>query len=101
MENLLANAARFTPAEGQITLDCRCDSGFLVLTVQDTGPGFSEEFLRHGARMFSTGDSARSDGHQGLGLYFASTVAESHGGSLRLGNHPQGARVTLRLPLLR
>lgn len=101
VENLLANAARFTPAEGQITLDCRCDSGFLVLTVQDTGPGFSEEFLHHGARMFSTGDSARSDGHQGLGLYFASTVAESHGGSLRLGNHPQGARVTLRLPLLR
>lgn len=101
VENLLANAVRFTPTEGQITLGCRCDSGFLVLTVQDTGPGFPAEILHHGAQMFSTGDTARSDGHQGLGLYFARTVAEAHGGSLDLCNDACGARATLRLPLSR
>lgn len=99
VENLLANAVRFTPAEGQITLGCRCEAGFLILTVQDTGSGFPAEILQHGAQMFSTGDAARSDGHQGLGLYFARTVAEAHGGSLQLCNTPSGALATLQLPL--
>ena len=99
VENLLANAVRFTPAEGQITLGCRCETVFLLLTVQDTGPGFPAEILQHGPQMFSTGDAARSDGHQGLGLYFARTVAEAHGGSLQLCNTPSGALATLQLPL--
>lgn len=99
VENLLANAVRFTPAEGKITLGCRCETVFLLLTVQDTGPGFPAEILQHGPQMFSTGDAARSDGHQGLGLYFARTVAEAHGGSLQLCNTPSGALATLQLPL--
>ena len=99
VENLLANAVRFTPAEGQITMGCRCETVFLLLTVQDTGPGFPAEILQHGPQMFSTGDAARSDGHQGLGLYFARTVAEAHGGSLQLCNTPSGALATLQLPL--
>lgn len=99
VENLLANAVRFTPAEGQITLGCRCETVFLLLTVQDTGPGFPAEILQHGPQMFSTGDAARSDGHQGLGLYFARTMAEAHGGSLQLCNTPSGALATLQLPL--
>lgn len=99
VENLLANAVRFTPAEGQITLGCRCETVFLLLTVQDTGPGFPAEILQHGPQMFSTGDAARSDGHQGLGLYFARTVAEAHGSSLQLCNTPSGALATLQLPL--
>lgn len=99
VENLLANAVRFTPPNGQIAAGCRCEAGFLVFTVQDTGPGFPAEILQHGVQMFSTGDTARSDGHQGLGLYFTRTVAESHGGSLQLCNTPSGALATLRLPL--
>ena len=41
------------------------------------------------------GDAARSDGHQGLGLYGARTVAEAHGGRLTLENTGHGARATL------
>ena len=65
--------------------------------MQDDGPGFPETILRTGGQMLATGDAARSDGHQGLGLWFARTVAESHGGRLTLAN-AGGALAILAVP---
>ena len=90
VENLLANAARFAPRDGLVTLACREEGGQILFTVEDDGPGFPQEVLRGCGRTFATGDAARSDGHQGLGLWFARTVAESHGGSLALANPAGG-----------
>lgn len=99
VENLLANAARFTPEAGCVTLGFTVQEQTLRVTVTDTGPGFSAEILHHGGQMFRTGDAARSDGHQGLGLYFAARVAQSHGGVLQLSNTAAGgACATLALP---
>jgi len=99
VENLLANAVRFAPPEqGHVDLCCRREGETLVLAVTDNGPGFPPEILQQGGGMFATGDSARSDGHQGLGLYFARTVAQAHGGGLELSNTDAGARAALRLP---
>ena len=95
VENLLANAARFAPQGGQVTLACRAEDGQILFTVEDDGPDFPEAILRSGGQMFATGDAARSDGHQGLGLYGARTVAEAHGGRLTLENTGHGARATL------
>ena len=97
VENLLANAARF--AGSQVTLTCRAEAGQLCFAVEDDGPGFPAEILRTGGQMFATGDAARSDGHQGLGLYGARTVAEAHGGRLLLENTGRGARATLTVAL--
>ncbi len=102
VDNLLDNAARHTPAGGTVTLGCTEAAGFLRFTVEDTGPGFSPEALEKAGRLFYTGDSARpADGHQGLGLCFARTVAEEQGGRLCIGNRKDrfGARVTLELPV--
>ena len=100
VENLLANAARFTPEAGRITLCFAIQAQTLRITVTDTGPGFPPEILRYGGQMFHTGDTARSDGHQGLGLYFAARVAQSHGGTLQLSNLAVGgACATLALPV--
>mgnify|MGYP001852002017 FL=1 len=98
VENLLANAARFAPQGGQVTLACRAESGQVLFTVQDDGPGFPDPILRNGGQMFATGDAARSDGHQGLGLYWARTVAEAHGGRLTLANTGGGALAVLAVP---
>lgn len=95
VENLLANAARFAPRDGLVTLACREEGGQILFTVEDDGPGFPQEVLRGCGRTFATGDAARSDGHQGLGLYGACTVAEAHGGRLTLENTGHGARATL------
>ena len=86
VENLLANAARFAPEDGHVTLTCRVEEGFVLFAVQDDGPGFPPEILSRGGQLLQTGDASRSDGHQGLGLFLARTVAEAHGGSLHLEN---------------
>lgn len=53
----------------------------------DTGPGFTPEALAKAEMLYT--DAARSDAaHQGLGLYFARKVAQSHGGVLVLSNLP-------------
>ena len=99
VENLLANAARFAPKGGAVTLTCRLEGGDALFAVRDDGPGFPPEILRSGGQMLATGDAARTDGHQGLGLWFARTVAESHGGSLALANPAGGgALAVLHLP---
>lgn len=98
VENLLANAARFAPEGGHVTLCCRSEGGTVLFSVQDDGPGFPADILRGGGEWLRTGDASRSDGHQGLGLSFARTVAESHGGSLLLSNE-NGALALLRIPL--
>lgn len=98
VENLLANSVRFTPAGGHLTLCCTVSPTSVLLAVEDTGPGFPEEILRSGGRMFLTGDIARGDGHQGLGLYFARTVAQAHSGQLLLHNTETGAYAALQLP---
>lgn len=99
VENLLANAVRF--ARSQVTLTSRVEGRFALLAVQDDGPGFAPGVLQRGGAFLLTADPARSDGHQGLGLYFARLTAESQGGSLTLRNTSDGALAELRLPLCR
>lgn len=92
---------RHTPAGGTITLAVAKVGESITFTVTDTGSGFTPEAL-HKAGQFLYTDAARpGNGHQGLGLYLARTVAQAHGGELSLGNSADthGARVELRLPI--
>lgn len=100
-ENLLDNAVRYTPRGGTVTLLVTKEKQDFVLRVTDTGLGFTPEALAKAGEMLYT-DAARSDAaHQGLGLYFARKVAQSHGGVLVLSNLPaaHGACAELRLPI--
>ena len=95
-ENLVGNAARFAAAHVEARMDVR--DGFLVLTVEDDGPGFSPAALEQGCAPFFS--ETPSKDHFGLGLNIAALLCDKHGGSLALGNRAGGgARTTARFAL--
>ncbi|HNB54449.1 MAG TPA: ATP-binding protein, partial [Anaerolineales bacterium] len=99
--NLITNAIRHTPEDGQITVEVQCHPDQVQIDVRDTGPGIPEESLPYIFERFYRGDRSRSrmEGGTGLGLAIARRLAEAHGGRLEAGNHPAGgAMFTLTLP---
>ncbi|MCC5987952.1 MAG: PAS-domain containing protein [Pararhodobacter sp.] len=97
--NLILNARdAMGEAGGEIRLSLRRRRDtWLEFTVEDDGPGFSPEALKHGLDPFFT--TKRGAG-SGLGLAMVYDHATLCGGSVRLANRSGGgARVTLRLPL--
>jgi len=101
MSNLLHNAIRYTPRGGQVTVQLTHSGGEGVITVVDNGPGMPvEERARAGDRFFR-GSNASQPG-TGLGLAIVRSIAERHGGELRLGSgaNGQGFTVSIVVPLL-
>ena len=90
-ENFLSNALRH--ARSQVLCDVRNEEEFLLLSVEDDGPGFSSEALKRAAEPYFR-DGARGGEHFGLGLYICRILAEKHGGALELSNGESGARVS-------
>ncbi|PZW50967.1 PAS domain S-box-containing protein [Humitalea rosea] len=87
--NLLANAVKFTPAGGMVTVRAAVrDSGELCISVTDTGIGMSEEETPLIFQPFSQIDSSLSRRFpgSGLGLYLSRVLAEAHGGSLTVSS---------------
>ncbi len=100
--NLLANAVKFTPAEGRIGIDaCLNDSGDMELTISDTGIGMRAEDIPHVLTPFSQIDSslARQFEGTGLGLPLAQSYCLVHDGALELASEVGvGTKATIRLP---
>lgn len=86
MRILCDNAVKYTPKGGIITLGIQRKPGWVTLSVQDNGPGISQEDLPKIFERFYRADSARqseSGGH-GLGLSIARIIVMGHGGKLRV-----------------
>ena len=95
--NLILNARDACALGGTITVAARCVQDIWIeITVTDTGPGFTEAALVHGLDPFFTTKGGEGSG---LGLAMVYDMAKLAGGTVRLANCTQGARVTLRLPL--
>jgi two-component system cell cycle sensor histidine kinase PleC len=100
--NLLDNAVKFTPDEGQIAIRIRQVPGALNIFIEDTGIGIPKEKLDRIGRPFEQveGDLTRSYQGSGLGLAIARSLTELHGGSLRLRSAiGAGTIVMVHLPL--
>ena len=100
--NVLENAARFSPAHGQLQLTAGADGVQLWFAVSDQGPGIPEEERASIFDMFYT--AARGDrGGQGtgLGLAICLGMVGAHGGRITVGDGigGQGTCITLYLPL--
>jgi len=99
--NIISNAIKFTPREGQVTLRVTKMNGNHVFEVKDTGEGISEEILPKLAKPFVRGES---DPHKtldgaGLGLAIVKSLVELHGGELSIESEVgKGTTVTVMLP---
>jgi two-component system cell cycle sensor histidine kinase PleC len=84
--NLLANAVKYTPEGGQITLRARSANGAVNVFVEDTGIGIAPAALSRVGRPFEQIDGTLLDGMKGsgLGLAIVRSIVELHGGSLRI-----------------
>jgi two-component system sensor histidine kinase BaeS len=102
LTNLLSNAFRFTPMNGQIELSMSATPTKVLVRVHDSGPGIPAESLPYIFGRFYRVDKSRSraEGGSGLGLAIARQLARAHGGDLTVANHPSGgAEFTLSLPV--
>jgi two-component system, sensor histidine kinase and response regulator len=90
IQNLLGNALKFTPREGEIRIRIRADDDALRFSVADTGPGVPKEFQQKIFEKFGQVE-AHSGGQRkstGLGLTFCKLAVEAHGG--RIGVESDG-----------
>jgi two-component system osmolarity sensor histidine kinase EnvZ len=96
--NLVANAARHGD---HIAISANHETRWLVIHVDDDGPGIPAEYREEVFKPFVRLDEARNqdEGGSGLGLAIARDIARSHGGDIVLGDSPLGGlRATVRLP---
>ena len=105
-QNLIANAASFSPPGGTITIMAARTDGKVDVTVDDEGPGIPDRSFE---TIFTRFYSERPEGekfgtHSGLGLSISKQIVEVHGGVITAANRRDergrvtGARFTVRLP---
>ncbi|MBE0695272.1 MAG: PAS domain-containing protein [Aquamicrobium sp.] len=99
--NLLSNAVKFTGHGGRITLRARKVAGAIMLTIEDTGCGIPKDALRKLGRPFEQVQNQFSKNHtgSGLGLAISRSLAELHGGALKIrSTEGVGTIVSVRIP---
>lgn len=90
--NLLDNAAKYTPAGGEISLEVRRDVGDVILTVSDNGIGIPAEHTAHifdVYRQIDRGDGKHKNG-LGIGLYLVKMIIEAHRGGIEVHSDGEG-----------
>ena len=99
LANLVSNAARYGKS---ISITGQRDHRWLIVTVDDDGPGIPSGMREDVFKPFLRLDDARNqdEGGTGLGLAIARDIARSHGGDITLGESSLGGlRATVRVPV--
>jgi signal transduction histidine kinase len=96
LDNLVGNALKFTPPDGEVEVRAERTDGDVVFSVSDTGPGIPEGMIPHLFERYWKGP--RANGH-GLGLFIAEAIVEAHGGRIEVGSHVgEGSTFRFSLP---
>jgi PAS domain S-box-containing protein len=102
IQNLLTNAAKYTPAGGRITLRCWVEGAQVWTEVSDNGLGLTKSAIQQIFELFSQGDmqSAAKESGLGIGLTLAKSLVEMHGGVLSAESEgpDQGSRFRFSIP---
>ena len=104
LNNLLSNAAKYSPESSPIRIDAKREGVHVAISVSDRGRGVPPERLPHLFRKYAApagGDGERSGEGTGLGLSICKGLVEAHGGRIRAesGGMGQGARFTFTVPV--
>lgn len=98
--NLLANAVKFTPAGGSVTVEHRCRDAMHDIAIRDTGAGIQRQML---AQIFDpfVRERSNNDSGLGLGLSIARHIVELHGGRILVDSEgvDRGSTFTVVLPV--
>jgi two-component system sensor histidine kinase GlrK len=102
LDNLISNAVKFTPPNGQITITASVRSDELELIVRDSGPGVAEEDRDRIFEAFFQGKRLQGGpvGGTGIGLSIVNECVQAYRGSVALDDSgPPGACFVVRLPV--
>jgi len=102
LENLIANALRYTPDGGESRLMASVTNQRMKITVEDTGSGIAEADLSRIFERFYRADQSRNleKGQSGLGLAITRAIIEAHGGEIAAeSERGKGTKFSIFLPL--
>jgi two-component system CheB/CheR fusion protein len=102
-DNLLSNAAKYTPPGGKITCSLRREGNEVVTRIRDNGEGIDEQMLPQVFDLFVQSESplGRTSGGMGVGLTLVRNLVELHGGSVTAHSDGpgRGSEFVVRLPI--
>jgi len=101
VDNLISNAAKYTPEGGAITVRLENEDDFIVIGVSDNGRGISKSDQSRLFDRFFRARDAREAAIQGvgIGLTIVKTIVDAHGGTVTVASEPGlGSTFTVRLP---
>jgi signal transduction histidine kinase len=98
INNLLENAAKFTPENGIVKIDLESQPSGFVLNVRDNGIGIKKELQKNIFNAFYQVEQGKSGG-VGLGLAIAKWVVDAHRGKIRIfSEEGKGTQFTVSIP---
>jgi two-component system heavy metal sensor histidine kinase CusS len=101
LSNLLDNALRFTPVEGEVRVKMSEQHDGLRLSVENSGGGIDPQVLPRLFDRFYRADPARQEGsseHAGLGLAITQSIIRAHGGQIHCESSLGWTRFVIELP---
>src|SRR5690554_6306417 len=97
--HLLQNAQDATPADGDISINLKTAKGSVVIFIQDTGTGMTDDFIR--SQLFKPFESTKGLTGMGIGAYQAREYILELGGNIDVTSEPGvGSCFSVRIPLL-
>lgn len=97
--NLVDNAVKFTPDQGNIHINVDQEANRAVLSVRDSGPGIAETEKDKIFQRFYRSESSRTTKGNGLGLSLVAAVVGHHHGQISVTNLNPGLEIKVTLPL--
>ena len=102
VQNLLHNAAKYTPEGGEVVVSARREDGAVVIAVKDNGVGMEPDLLQSVFDVFKQGEQSlhRPQGGLGLGLTLVQRLVRLHGGTVQAHSAgiDRGSEFIVRLP---